>query len=1231
METMLNMIKISVIVSCVVLLLILLKPVLNRRYHAKWKYYVWLCLAVALLFPLSPAGGKLSEATQSRAPVQITVPDIDRTFGDETLGVTAPAMPMVPPVSMEQTDNAVGQADTVQTQTATAAGKARSVEEVIMLVWLMGMAGFAAYYGVGTAVFYRRAVRWSRKAEEEVTVQAERLMAEMKIRRKIPVLVSESVTSPMMIGFVRPRLLLSEGAYSAQDLDFILRHELTHYKRRDLWYKLLLLCANCVHWFNPFAWLLVREAAIDMELSCDDAVVAGGDETVRRAYSETLLASLHRQSGMNVALSTFFYGGKETMKERFRNIMGLGRRRKGVLALCIVLSVTIAAACLIGCQVAGNEEEPGTALTESELAQWQGKLESTEYNGFVTHMYSEAKYIRLNDVLYTGAQIEHEPDETEVRAYLDAVGGEELYTDLVAIYAEDLEEYLHQHIGLALDEFEAPLEWVYVEAYDSYYLQRGDTNYAVVEVVSGMQTGDTVTLEIADKSGATMGGTLTIVDDKIVSYTNSVYSAAEAMALTEVQELYTDGVTERVWLQSLYPGQSVAGESGTYQEWWVTLGMQYVENAPVVDPGIDGRVNYAGTILVRVETDGTVTFLESGFAEGWDAPNTYRMLDLSFEEYIRYHYEMEIALTARRQGWPTYNGQLIYAIHAGGKGWTQAPESVAEGWCLSMGDELAEYTMLDSWESSADMARMDLLVQVVTKQGRTVRLLLSHVLSDFHDVAYWEVLGHKLVSGSDLPEHRVGEDTRPEFATLTRTLEGVEESVPVYLYTGGEVYGIGEWSMYIPYENWSCNYLTDRWCPNPDDMTTYIQVVRYGGHYSFEQFYDSYERQFDQVWTNEDQIKLGANVAHAVGYQETAGGRYCESNLYKGDGCWYEVMWTYAAEAAEGWGARLSWTAATFGIIGDNTAYEMGELRSTTDDRPNAYLQEEDTPDRPAGTYLLFPKSGNTFRLEQYVGVEKGVVDFVGITTFLNADGTGTLVYSARIDGKDVYLGVAHDSAVVTNTVVVGKDEIDAPDNHVLGGMIRGMLEGTTSSMPLVVRNTGGSYLVDSGLYLVLPENNQAFHLKDYFETYAEGIRAERQRVAPKDGYGDIHYDGFDWVYTYPEENGKELLVFLTDWSIAIENEQPTSLAGGMYVENGRWYWGYPVYLIVEHNGDYVTRTFVMMENDCFPGDETFTNDLNNRLANPSGITVHSTHPAIYYDSATGKLVAMHTSPNQSA
>lgn len=113
--------------------------------------------------------------------------------------------------------------------------------------------------------------------------------------------------SPMIIGFLKPVLILPKEQYSAEKLYFILKHELVHLKRGDVYLKLLFVTANAVHWFNPLIWIMQKEAVIDMELSCDERVTQGADYAMRKAYTETLLSMLHRQYNRRTTLSTQFY------------------------------------------------------------------------------------------------------------------------------------------------------------------------------------------------------------------------------------------------------------------------------------------------------------------------------------------------------------------------------------------------------------------------------------------------------------------------------------------------------------------------------------------------------------------------------------------------------------------------------------------------------------------------------------------------------------------------------------------------------------------------------------------------------------------------------------------------------------------------------------------------------------------------------------------------------------
>lgn len=145
----------------------------------------------------------------------------------------------------------------------------------------------------------------------------------------------------MMIGIINPLILLPQTNYSSGELSFILRHELVHWKRKDLWYKALVLLATTIHWFNPIVYLMAKTIAIQCEVSCDAEVVRNTDMNGRRQYSETILNSIQYRSKMQTALSTSFYGGKNGMKARICSIMDTTKKKAGLLILCLVLIATV--------------------------------------------------------------------------------------------------------------------------------------------------------------------------------------------------------------------------------------------------------------------------------------------------------------------------------------------------------------------------------------------------------------------------------------------------------------------------------------------------------------------------------------------------------------------------------------------------------------------------------------------------------------------------------------------------------------------------------------------------------------------------------------------------------------------------------------------------------------------------------------------------------------------------
>ncbi len=373
MESLLNVLKWSAAVGAVTLLTVAVKPLLDRRFTPKWRYWLWLVLAVGLIFspvrwetliPALPEPAVTVTVPEVRVPVSRSAADLvpgtgaDKTFSDKAPVEPAPSLPAVLP----QTPTAGYQAPAAQPQ--------RTVELSVILtaLWLAGAAVFVLWHIIGTALLSRRMRRWSAPTGAEMRTLYNEICREMKLRRAPELRVSRSVTSPMVTGLLRARLWLPDGGTDPRELAMILRHELTHVRRRDLWYKALMLLTNAVHWFNPLIWLMRREASETVELLCDAQAMAGADEAARREYCETLLANIRREKGS--ALTTHFYGGAKSVKNRFKNLLTGKKRRFGWTALIAGVLAVAVAACAVGLS-GGNgwtaelsAYDPGAALGE---------------------------------------------------------------------------------------------------------------------------------------------------------------------------------------------------------------------------------------------------------------------------------------------------------------------------------------------------------------------------------------------------------------------------------------------------------------------------------------------------------------------------------------------------------------------------------------------------------------------------------------------------------------------------------------------------------------------------------------------------------------------------------------------------------------------------------------------------------------------------------------------------
>ena len=340
-QFLLNLLKTSLLGALAILLMLVSKPLWRERYRAKARCWLWLALAVFLLFPVDFS---VKNAPVQAAPPQdytlfvgtdkTTIQSTDHLFGDmaEKSGQT----------STQVRDSIIARPVTDPAQKTT---RYIPVTTILFYGYLAGAAAFLLYEGVSYARFRRTVRRWS----GGVTRGDYRALLDETARslsvNAPKMLICEAVTTPAVTGLFRPTLLLPHERYELPELRYILRHELCHLKRHDMLLKLVLLAANAMHWFDPVVYLMLRQADEDIELACDSAATDELDRAERAAYSRTLLAAV--QSNVRALPATTCFGSTvERLKRRITNVLG-AQKKRGLGVVALVLALTLTAGCAV--------------------------------------------------------------------------------------------------------------------------------------------------------------------------------------------------------------------------------------------------------------------------------------------------------------------------------------------------------------------------------------------------------------------------------------------------------------------------------------------------------------------------------------------------------------------------------------------------------------------------------------------------------------------------------------------------------------------------------------------------------------------------------------------------------------------------------------------------------------------------------------------------------------------
>lgn len=192
----------------------------------------------------------------------------------------------------------------------------------------------------------------------------------MAIRRKDNIYESEYISTPFVLGIVKPKIYIPFNL-SEQEREYILKHEQYHIRRKDQIIKICAYILCVIYWFQPLIWFAYFVMIRDMEMSCDEYVLKNSKSDIRAAYSTSLLKLATKTGDFNAGLPAF---GESDIRKRVKNIMKFNAKKKWVSVVAVIAVVIVGVSCLTKAAVKTDANKPDKIIAEKKIGPDNNKM-----------------------------------------------------------------------------------------------------------------------------------------------------------------------------------------------------------------------------------------------------------------------------------------------------------------------------------------------------------------------------------------------------------------------------------------------------------------------------------------------------------------------------------------------------------------------------------------------------------------------------------------------------------------------------------------------------------------------------------------------------------------------------------------------------------------------------------------------------------------------------------------
>ncbi|MBU3146063.1 M56 family metallopeptidase [Clostridium sp. CF012] len=294
----------SLIGSVIVLVILITNTIFRNKLNSTFHYYIWLILLIKLIIPFGPQTSFNISNLFENSYVQTTTNEntvksqinaskqLDNTNLSDSISISA-----FGPLNKSVINSVMN----LPLKTKI------NVKQIFCLTWILGVVLLIGILSSGHKKL-RKIIRASVKnissTHKEILYKC---MKTMNIRPEVELLYSTKIISPSLCGFIKPKILIPLSVavnVCDEEFKYIIMHELTHLKNKDMFINWVITLLSITYWFNPLLLYGFHRMRQDCEFSCDNQVISYLDEGGHLHYGNALIRVLELACSRNRLIGT---------------------------------------------------------------------------------------------------------------------------------------------------------------------------------------------------------------------------------------------------------------------------------------------------------------------------------------------------------------------------------------------------------------------------------------------------------------------------------------------------------------------------------------------------------------------------------------------------------------------------------------------------------------------------------------------------------------------------------------------------------------------------------------------------------------------------------------------------------------------------------------------------------------------------------------------------------------